>query len=224
MAKTYVSYYDGTKKYVNVSELASPEQAGLMSPEDKKKLDALSEGSVPTSIEGSKVIQDSTHRFVTDVEKNMWTAKADNAVATAYRNGLLAAADKAKLDSIDANANYYVHPDTHEATMIRQDATHRFVSDAQITLWNSKAPNTLASQSSAGLMSAEDKQALDSLKSGGGSSGGNVSASNIIQDDEHRFATSAQLEKLDSIPETIDNFELIFDENDGAVTISADLF
>ena len=42
--KHYVSYYDGTKKYTSVSELADSKHAGLMSPEDKAKLDAMGTG------------------------------------------------------------------------------------------------------------------------------------------------------------------------------------
>lgn len=34
----------------------------------------------------------------------------------------------------------YTHPATHPATMIAQDATHRFVTDAEKTTWNGKVP------------------------------------------------------------------------------------
>ena len=48
-------------------------------------------------------------------------------------------AEKNKLADIDDGANAYVHPNTHEATMITQDATHRFLTDTertQINEWN----------------------------------------------------------------------------------------
>ena len=35
--------------------------------------------------------------------------------------------------------NSYVHPSTHPATIITTDATHRFVTDTQISTWNAKA-------------------------------------------------------------------------------------
>lgn len=38
----------------------------------------------------------------------------------------------------EINTKQYVHPSTHPASMIVQDATHRMVSDTQITNWNSK--------------------------------------------------------------------------------------
>lgn len=41
---------------------------------------------------------------------------------------------KAKLEGITG----YTHPDSHPATMITQDATHRFVTDAEKTAWNAK--------------------------------------------------------------------------------------
>ena len=57
----------------------------------------------------------------------------------------------------------YVHPDTHPATMIVQDATHRFVTDAEKAKWNNKAEKTLASGSAAGLMSSAHFNKLESL-------------------------------------------------------------
>lgn len=39
--------------------------------------------------------------------------------------------EKTKLSGIQANANNYVHPGTHLASMITQDSTHRFVTDEE---------------------------------------------------------------------------------------------
>ena len=57
----------------------------------------------------------------------------------------------------------YTHPDTHPATMIVQDTTHRFVSDEQIAAWNAKAETTLASASANGLMSSTHFTKLENL-------------------------------------------------------------
>lgn len=35
------------------------------------------------------------------------------------------------------SGNSYTHPDTHPATMITEDSTHRFVTDDEKTKWNS---------------------------------------------------------------------------------------
>lgn len=51
---------------------------------------------------------------------------------------------KTKLESLKINADgtaqvtQYVHPSTHPATMIIEDGTHRFVTDAEKQLWGSK--------------------------------------------------------------------------------------
>lgn len=57
-------------------------------------------------------------------------------VATQTANGLMAAADKKKLDGVAAGANNYVHPSAHPASMITQDATHRFTTDTEKAGWN----------------------------------------------------------------------------------------
>ena len=62
--------------------------------------------------------------------------KAGTSVATQAANGLMSAADKKKLDGVAAGANNYVHPSAHPASMITQDATHRFTSDTEKNGWN----------------------------------------------------------------------------------------
>jgi len=52
----------------------------------------------------------------------------------------MAAADKKKLDGVASGANNYTHPSSHAATMITQDATHRFATDTEKAAWNAKAP------------------------------------------------------------------------------------
>lgn len=55
-------------------------------------------------------------------------------------------AEKQKLSTVAENANNYQHPADHPATMIQQDANHRFVTDAEKTDWNSKETPTGAQQ------------------------------------------------------------------------------
>ena len=47
-------------------------------------------------------------------------------------------AEKNKLSGIADGANNYTHPDTHPASIIEEDASHRFVTDAEKTAWNGK--------------------------------------------------------------------------------------
>ena len=82
------------------------------------------------------VTQDTTHRFVSDTEKANWNGKAEKTAASSTGNGLMSASDKKKLDGIAEGANKYTHPSTHPASIITQDATHRFVSDEEIDTWN----------------------------------------------------------------------------------------
>ena len=140
---------------------------GLMSAADKKKLDGVAAGANnyqhPATHPASVIVQDSTHRFVTDTEKTTWNGKASTTVATQSANGLMSAADKKKLDGVATGANNYQHPATHPASVIVQDSTHRFVTDTEKSSWNNKAARDVATQISKGLMSALDKEKLDCI-------------------------------------------------------------
>ena len=149
---------------------ASASAAGLMSAADKQKLDGVAAGANnyqhPASHPATMITQDETHRFITDAERKAWNEKPGGNMASPTTPGLMSAADKQKLDGVAAGANNYQHPSSHPATMIQEDATHRFVSDTEKTAWNNKASTDLASQSAAGLMSAADKKKLDDLPAG----------------------------------------------------------
>lgn len=101
--------------------------------------------------------------------------------ATTSAAGLMSAADKTKLDGISTGANAYTHPSytartgkptanasptwggTFTVSQIKSDATGHVTDavDRTITI-----PSAAATTSAAGLMSAADKTALDSLSSG----------------------------------------------------------
>lgn len=69
--------------------------------------------------------------------------------------------EKTKLSGIEANANNYTHPSSHPATMITEDSTHRFVTDAEKNVWNEK---DLFIATYDVTTSAELKKALDDGK------------------------------------------------------------
>ncbi|NQT34546.1 hypothetical protein HQ587_05105 [bacterium] len=94
--------------------------------------------SHPVSHPSTMITEDTSHRFVTDTEKSIWNDKAETDVATGAADGLMSASDKDKLDGIEASANNYSHPADHPATMITEDASHRFVSDTEKSTWNDK--------------------------------------------------------------------------------------
>jgi len=67
-------------------------------------------------------------------------------------NKIFTATERLKLDGIEANANNYTHPANHPPSIITQDSSNRFVTDAEKTAWNGKAntvtyTGTLASAS-----------------------------------------------------------------------------
>ena len=86
--------------------VATQSANGLMSAADKKKLDGVATGAnnyqYPATHPASVIVQDSTHRFVTDTEKSSWNNKAARDVATQISKGLMSALDKEKLDCISA--------------------------------------------------------------------------------------------------------------------------
>lgn len=58
--------------------------------------------------------------------------------STPSADGLMAKEDKEKLDGIAEGANNYQHPANHPASMITEDATHRFVTDTEKQTWANK--------------------------------------------------------------------------------------
>lgn len=79
--------------------------------------------------------------------------------ATVSNDGYMSKEDKAKLDGI----TNYTHPSTHAASMITQDANNRFVTDTEKSTWNAKASTAVATSSTNGLLSKEDKQKIDRI-------------------------------------------------------------
>ena len=77
-------------------------------------------------------------------------------VVTDSLKGYMTPELKKKLDGIATGANNYVHPSSHPATMITQDATHRFVTDTEKNTWNGKASTAVVSTSANGLAPKRD--------------------------------------------------------------------
>ena len=86
-----------------------------------------------------------------DTLQNVVNAQ-DWRVVTDSLKGYMTPELKKKLDGIANGANNYVHPANHPATMITQDATHRFVTDTEKSTWNAKASMAVVSTTANGLM------------------------------------------------------------------------
>lgn len=63
---------------------------------------------------------------------------ASHADATITTSGFLSSTDKTKLNGIAAGATAYSHPANHDPAVITQDASNRFVTDAEKATWNGK--------------------------------------------------------------------------------------
>ena len=76
---------------------------GFMSKESYAKLESLTEYTHPSTHAATMITEDSTHRFITDTERNNWNAKASTNIATPSTNGLMSNTDKQKIDRISNN-------------------------------------------------------------------------------------------------------------------------
>lgn len=80
-------------------------------------------------------------KHITAIERNLWNTVSDKVNKVSGKG--LSTNDftntyKTKLDGISINANNYTHPSSHPATMIIQDSSHKFVSDAEKANWDCK--------------------------------------------------------------------------------------
>lgn len=165
-------------------DAATQSAAGFMSAADKKKLDSVASGANSITVD-SGLSSTSTNPVQNKVINSALAGKADNSHghgnATTGAAGFMSAADKQKLDGIAAGANAYTHPGYTARTGVpTADQTPGFggsfnvtqpVSDdaGHITAMNSRKvtiPDTAATQSAAGLMSAADKAKLDGIATG----------------------------------------------------------
>ena len=152
-------------------EDATPTSDGLMSAADKAKLDGVAAGAQANVIESVSVNGNSA--TVTGKAASVTIPEATDAAS-----GVMGAADKAKLDGIAEGANAYTHPsytartgqptanqtpafgDTFSVSQVTSDATGHVTG---LTARTVKIPDTIATSSAAGLMSAADKTRLDEM-------------------------------------------------------------
>ncbi len=151
--------YNGTS-WVNTSSgetpLATNTVNGLMSANDKSKLDAVATNANnythPANHPASIITEETNKRFLTDAERTKLGDIAANAnnythptnhpasiITEETNKRFLTDAERTKLSGIAANANNYTHPANHPASIITQDSSNRFVSDTEKAAWNGKA-------------------------------------------------------------------------------------
>lgn len=142
----------------NIIPNATEEVDGKLSKEDKAKLNSIEENANHYVHPNDKYT-----RHVTDAQIAEWSSKAGAELATHMSDGLMQFSDKVKLDAIEENANYYIHPATHPARIIDQTDDLMFVTRQEKDTWSAKAENRLATWYINGLMSGDDKKKLDNV-------------------------------------------------------------
>ena len=90
-----------------------------------------------------------------------WNAKADKAAATQKSDGLMSAADKRKLDTVEAHAK-----DVDVADTLSPVSTAAIMNKTVTAALNAKAGTAAATTSANGLMSSADKVKLDGVEDG----------------------------------------------------------
>lgn len=150
--------YDGTS---NVSAVVATESTnGLMSAEDKKKLDGIATGANKTDVDSSL-----SSGSIRPVQNKVITAalanKASTAEVTTKAKGLMSASDKTKLDGIAAGANKIIVD-----TVLSNSSTNPVQNKVIQSALDGKAGTTVATQSVNGLLSSADKKKLDGIATG----------------------------------------------------------
>lgn len=192
--------------------LATTTVSGLMASTDKVKLNnsytsAQVDGAISAAVNG--LINGAPGALDTLIELANAMGNDPN-FATTITNALATKVDKvtgkglstedfttvllSKLNGIAANANNYSHPATHPPSIIAQDISNRFVSDAEKSNWNGKASTATATANANGLMSSTDKSKLDGVATGANNytHPTNHPASVITQDANNRFVTDTE--------------------------------
>ena len=184
--------WNGKAAGTHTHSAATQSAAGFMSAGDKAKLDGISAGAnaythpttsgnkhIPSGGSSGQILRWSADGTAA------WGADNDTTYGAATQSaaGLMSAADKKKLDGIAAGANAYTHPTytartgvptanqtpafggTFSVSQIASDASGHVTNATERTV---KIPNTTATQSAVGLMSAADKKKIDDILTSSG--------------------------------------------------------
>lgn len=154
------------KKVDAVTDVATESTNGLMSASDKAKLNGIATGATRTTVD--RLLLDNSDNPVSNrVLKAALDAKAYKTVATAKADGLMSASDKSKLDGIESGANKTIVDaalDASSTNSVQNKAVKAALDKkADKTALDNKADTTVATASANGLMSAADKEKLDSM-------------------------------------------------------------
>ncbi|OZQ64072.1 hypothetical protein CA600_17710 [Paenibacillus sp. VTT E-133280] len=88
--------------------------------------------------EGTDIVDITDLNGNMDILDNSVNGKVDKVTGKQLSTNDYTAAEKTKLAGVATGATNYTHPATHPAAIIVQDASNRFVTDAEKTAWNAK--------------------------------------------------------------------------------------
>lgn len=125
--------------------------------------------------EGTDIVDIADLNGNMDILDNAVTGKVDKVTGKQLSTNDYTTVEKTKLAGVATGATNYTHPATHPPAIIAQDASNRFVTDAEKTAWNAKAGTAVATTAMNGLMSAADKTLLNN-NTGFGTTAGTATA------------------------------------------------
>ncbi|WP_449602820.1 hypothetical protein [Paenibacillus sp. Marseille-Q9583] len=88
--------------------------------------------------EGTDIVDIADLNGNMDILDNAVTSKVDKVTGKQLSTNDYTTAEKTKLAGVTTGATNYTHPATHPPAIIAQDASNRFVTDAEKTAWNAK--------------------------------------------------------------------------------------
>lgn len=140
-SKASLYTFNGTEKVLLLSDVSAEVATALT--EAKNYTDTKISGLVNGAPEAMDTLSELAAAIAanSDIMTALQSAiggKVDKTEGKGLSSNDFTDAEKEKLAGVEAGANNYSHPATHDASMITQDTTHRFVSDAEKEAWNSK--------------------------------------------------------------------------------------
>lgn len=165
----YLEIYDGLlrgdpHKIVTAEGILLYKYNGIFTPEERQKLGAIENEANyyvhPESHPAEMITESDDRVFLTLAQRNSLSNMATKTIASVNLDGLMSKEMYSKLYGIEYQANNYIHPNEHPATMIATDENHLFISQAEKDKWDNPP---IATQEMNGLMSFEDKIKLDSI-------------------------------------------------------------
>lgn len=175
---------------------------------------------LPSTLPGSMITEDATHRWTTDVEKQGWAdkytkAEVDNKFNTLESNTMW---KESVATFADIAKKYPTPKDGWTVNVNDTDITYRYTGSEWIKISANAIP--MATQSVDGKMSKEDKKKLDGIAENANNyvHPEHHAPSIITQDADNRFVTDAQITKWDGGVTTAEAAKTKAEQNAASIT------